>query len=157
MPCQKHCARDPSCRHGTFQPKKRGRPAKTEAAATTPVESPRKHGRPSKKQADESIAQIDQAIKRGRRSIAAAEEVVAEAPVPTKKRAGRPAKSTAIFEVAVAPKKRGGRFAKKMLLLKDQLHPNVAVALRLTSVASPDRRALQSALHPVLLATTHSV
>ncbi|KAG9202553.1 hypothetical protein G6514_004291 [Epicoccum nigrum] len=93
--------------------KKRGRPSKVNGT----VESAKKRGRPAKVQANESIAQIDKAIKRGRRSVAAAEEVVAEASVPTKKRAGRPAKVTetvaaaaaaAAAEVA-APKKRTGR------------------------------------------------
>lgn len=94
-------------------PKKRGRPAKTDTVAAATVGPPKKRGRPAKTQADEPIAQIDQAIKRGRRSVAVAEEAVAEAPVSTKKRPGRPAKAAAVAEVAVAPKKRAGRPRKE--------------------------------------------
>lgn len=92
--------------------KKRGRPAK----ADTVAEPPKKRGRPARTPADEPIAQIDSAIKRGRRSVAAAQEAVAEASVSTKKRAGRPRKDAAP-EASATPKRRGrpaldiGRFA----------------------------------------------
>lgn len=88
-------------------PKKRGRPAKTDAVETATLEPPKKRGRPAKTQVDAPIAQIDGAIKRGRRSLAAANAAVTDAPIPTKKRAGRPAKAAAVTEVPIVPKKRG--------------------------------------------------
>ena len=121
--------------------KKRGRPSKVNGI----VESPKKRGRPAKVQTDEPIAQIDKAIKRGRRSVAAAEEVVAEAPVPTKKRAGRPAKAAtetvaAAAEVA-APKKRAGRPPKDAAPATPK---RGRPALDLNKVAGPARVAKRS-------------
>jgi hypothetical protein len=121
--------------------KKRGRPAKTDVAEAGTVVLPKKRGRPSKAQADESIAQIDKAIKRGRRSIAAAEEAVAEAPTP-KKRAGRPPKAAAIVaDEAIVPKNRGGRPRKDNIVPDAPAAPKPRgrPALNLDRVAGPSR------------------
>ncbi|KAF3009649.1 hypothetical protein E8E13_007748 [Curvularia kusanoi] len=125
-------------------PKKRGRPPKVNGT----VEPPKKRGRPAKVQTDETIAQIDKAIKRGRRSVAAAEEVVAEAPVPRKKR-GRPVKVTetivaaneAAAPEAAAPKKRGGRPRKEVVVVEAPATPKRRgrAPLDLTRVAGPSR------------------
>lgn len=94
--------------------KKRGRPSKIAIAEAITVGTPKKRGRPAKAKSDEPIAQINGAIKRGRRSFAAAEEAIAEAPVPNK-RSGRPSKvtNTVLAAEADPPKKRVGRPRKE--------------------------------------------
>ncbi|KAF9691370.1 hypothetical protein EKO04_010686 [Ascochyta lentis] len=96
-------------------PKKRGRPPKTDTVEAVTVEPPKRRGRQPNPKNDEPIAQIDSAIGRGRRSLAAAEESIAEANILPKKRPGRPSKvpSTAATAEDVPPKKRVGRPRKE--------------------------------------------
>ncbi|KAJ4311877.1 hypothetical protein N0V94_007723 [Neodidymelliopsis sp. IMI 364377] len=121
--------------------KKRGRPAKTDVVEVATVVPPKKRGRPSKAAADESIVQIDNAIKRGRRSLAAAEEAIAEAATP-KKRAGRPPKAAAaaVADEALVPKKRGGRPRKDNVVTDaPAASKRGRPALNLDRVAGPSR------------------
>lgn len=129
-------------------PKKRGRAAKS----TEAVEPPRKRGRPAKQQTDEPIAQIDSAIKRGRRSVIAAQEAVAESSIATKKRAGRPAKAVDVAEAAT-PKKRVGRPPKEDAIAEASATPKRRgrPALHLNRVAGSPRVAKRSSARSKLV------
>ncbi|KAJ4338717.1 hypothetical protein N0V95_007988 [Ascochyta clinopodiicola] len=123
-------------------PKKRGRPPKTNTVETVTVEPPKRRGHKSIAKDDEPIAQIDSAIKRGRRSLAVAEEIIAEAPIPPKRRPGRPSKatSTAAAAEAVAPKKRSGRPRKEDVVSEALATPKRGrPALDLNRVTGPSR------------------
>ncbi|KZM26745.1 DNA binding [Ascochyta rabiei] len=124
-------------------PKKRGRPPKTNTVETVTVEPPKRRGRQPNPKNDKPIAQIDSAIRRGRRSLAAAEEAIAEAHVSPKRRPGRPSKatSTAAAAEAIAPKKRGGRPRKEDVVPEALITPKRGrrPTLDLNRVAGPSR------------------
>jgi hypothetical protein len=126
---------------------KRGRVAKVDGAGA-PTGTPKKRGRPAKIQDGQPLA-VDEPLKRGRRSLAAPEAPVKDAPAP-KKRMGRPAKKEITEASAPEPtlKKRAGRPSKADAAVEEAIAipkprgrpvKNAAAAVNLSRVAGSPR------------------